>query len=49
MLADPIRMAIEKGKRVVVEHFDLIYSALGMNAALLVGVGEEVIVSRPTP
>ncbi len=49
VLADHIRIAIEKGKRVVVEHFDLIYSALGMNAALLVGVGEEVIVSRPTP
>ncbi len=49
VLADHIRIAIEKGKRVVVEHFDLIYPALNINAALLVGVGEEVIVSRPTP
>ena len=47
-LADAILYAINKGKRVVVEHFDLIYSQLGRNAHLLIGIGEEVIVTRPT-
>jgi len=47
-LADKILYAVNKGKRVVVEHFDLIYSQLGRNAHLLIGIGEEVIVTRPT-
>lgn len=48
VLADSILEAIKKGKRVVVEHFDLIYPFLGRNAHLLLGVGEEVIITRPT-
>ena len=47
-LADAILYAVGKGKRVVVEHFDLIYPQLGRNANLLIGIGEEVIVTRPT-
>jgi len=47
-LADAILYAISKGKRVVVEHFDLIYPQLGRNAHLLIGIGEEVIITRPT-
>lgn len=47
-LADAIIYAISKGKRVVVEHFDLIYPQLGRNAHLLIGIGEEVIITRPT-
>ena len=47
-LADAILYAVSKGKRVIVEHFDLIYSQLGRNAHLLIGIGEEVIVTRPT-
>ena len=53
-LARAIMAAIKKGKRVVVEHFDLVYpflkreeSELPVNADLMVGVGEEVIVTRP--
>jgi len=46
-LAEAIRSAVRLGKRVVVEHFDLIYSALGMNAHLLIGVGEEILITRP--
>ena len=53
-LAQAIIMAIEQGKRVVVEHFELIYPLLKMegsdhpiNADLLIGVGEEVLVTRP--
>jgi len=40
--------AVGKGKRVIVEHFDLIYQQLGRNAHLLIGIGEEVIITRPT-
>lgn len=47
-LAHAIQTAIRKGKRVVVEHFDLVFPLLGINADLLIGVGEEVVLSRPT-
>ncbi len=46
-LADAITEALEKGRRVVVEHFDLIYPLLGANANLLIGVGEQVLIARP--
>lgn len=48
VLADAIRRAVEMGRRVVVEHFDLIYPFLDMNAELLIGIGEEIIVTRPS-
>ncbi|MCL2278962.1 MAG: alanine-tRNA synthetase second additional domain-containing protein [Oscillospiraceae bacterium] len=47
-LADAILYAVNKGKRVIVEHFDLIYPHLGRNAHMLIGIGEEVIITRPT-
>lgn len=47
-LAQAVRSAVEDGKRVVVEHFELLYPHLGINAQVLVGVGEEVIITRPT-
>jgi len=47
-LADAVKKAIAHGKRVIVEHFDLLYPALGMNADILVGVGGEVILAKPT-
>lgn len=46
-LAEAVRDAVDRGKRVIVEHFDLLYPALGINAEILVGIGEEVIVTRP--
>ncbi len=46
-LAEAITEALDKGRRVVVEHFDLIYPLLGANANLLIAVGEEVLVARP--
>ncbi|MFW6266365.1 MAG: alanine-tRNA synthetase second additional domain-containing protein [Halanaerobiales bacterium] len=46
-LAEAIEKAIKKGKRVVVEHFDLIESYLDISPEVLVGIGEEVIVTRP--
>ncbi len=48
VLADAILEALQNGKRVIVEHFDLIYPLLGINANLLIGVGEQVLISRPT-
>ena len=47
-LAEAILKAISHNRRVVVEHFDLIYEALGHNAQVLVGIGEEIILARPT-
>lgn len=46
-LADAISEALNKGRRVVVEHFDLIYPILGANANILIGVGEQVLIARP--
>lgn len=46
-LAEATRRAMQAGKRVVVEHFDLLYPVLGINAELLIGVGEEILLTRP--
>ena len=46
-LAEAITEALEKGRRVVVEHFDLVYPFLGANANIIIGVGEQVLVARP--
>ncbi len=47
-LVEAVLYALERGKRVIIEHFDLIYPLLNINAALLIGIGDEIIVSRPT-
>ncbi|WP_028896531.1 hypothetical protein [Prevotella sp. HUN102] len=47
-IAEFVRTLIEHKKRVVVEHFNLLHQALGRNADLIVGIGEEIIVTRPT-
>ncbi|HOJ92255.1 MAG TPA: alanine-tRNA synthetase second additional domain-containing protein [Dictyoglomaceae bacterium] len=47
ILADAILSALNSGKKVVCEHFELLYPYLRRNADLLIGIGEEVIVSRP--
>ncbi|MBN2852691.1 MAG: alanine-tRNA synthetase second additional domain-containing protein [Clostridia bacterium] len=47
-LAEAIRQAVKMDKRVIIEHFDLIYDSLGMDADVMVAIGEEVIVTRPT-
>jgi hypothetical protein len=46
-IAEAVRAAIKEGRRVVVEHFEVLYPVLGINAQFLLGVGEEVIVVRP--
>lgn len=48
ILADAVLNALKNEKRVIVEHFDLLYPVLGVNADLLIGIGEEVFVARPT-
>ncbi len=47
ILVESIQEAVARGKRVVIEHFDLLYDALHFNADLIVGVGDQVIVTRP--
>jgi len=37
-----------RNRRVIVEHFDQLYPALGRNADIIVGIGEEIIVTRPS-
>jgi GTPase SAR1 family protein len=46
-IAEAITAAVSRGRRVVIEHFDLIWKTLGYNAQILFGIGEEVIVARP--
>lgn len=46
-LAEVVKKAISAGKRVIVEHFELLYPYLDYNASLIIGIGEEVIVTRP--
>jgi len=48
VLVDAVQQALAHGKRVIVEHFDLLYPALKVNADVLFGVGGEVIAVRPT-
>lgn len=48
VLAAAVQKALSHEKRVIVEHFDLLYPALGQNADILIGVGGEVLVVRPT-
>lgn len=48
VLAEAIQTAIGLGKRVIVEHFELVYPYLDRNAHLIIGIGEELIITRPT-
>ena len=48
-LAEAVQSALKLGKRVVVEHFDLLYPFLSKrNADILIGVGAEVVITRPS-
>lgn len=47
-IASFVQKAIECNRRVVVEHFNLLYPTLQMQADIMVGIGEEIIVVRPT-
>lgn len=47
LLVDAVNLAVLNKKRVIIEHFDELFPHLKVNADLLIGIGEEVIVSRP--
>ncbi len=47
VIAEAVKKAIASDRRVILEHFDLLYPVLEINAEVLIGVGEEVIVTRP--
>lgn len=47
-IVEAINKALAAERRVVIEHFDLIYDRLGYNAQVLIGIGEEVRVYRPS-
>lgn len=47
-IADFIKYLLENKRRVIIEHFNLIYPALQINADIIVGIGEEIIVTRPS-
>lgn len=46
-IADFVKHLLENNRRVIIEHFNLLYPALQINADILVGIGEEIIVARP--
>ena len=47
-IVDFVKKGLDKKRRIIIEHFDLIYPALGLNADLLIAIGEEIIVTRPS-
>ena len=47
-IVEYVQLLLEKKRRVVIEHFNLIYPALGRNADVIVGIGEEIILARPS-
>jgi len=47
-IVQAINQAIHNHRRVVVEHFDLIYKKMGYNAQILFSIGEDVRVFRPS-
>jgi len=47
-IAQAVLDVTSKNKRVIVEHFEILYPVLKRNADLLIGLGEEVLVTRPS-
>ncbi len=47
-IVDFVKGALDRGRRVIIEHFDLLYPFLHINADIMLGIGEEIIVTRPT-
>ena len=43
-----VKRVLAQNRRVIIEHFNLLYPALGINADIIVGIGEEIIVTRPS-
>ena len=47
-IAEVVTEAVRQRRRVIVEHFDLLYPHMEFNAQILFGIGEEVLVARPS-
>lgn len=47
-IVDFVNNALQHKRRVVVEHFNLLYPALQKQADVMIGIGEEIIVVRPS-
>ena len=47
-IVDFVNQALAARKRLVIEHFDLLTDALGRNADLLIAIGEQIIITRPS-
>lgn len=47
-IVDFVNGALEQERRVIIEHFNLLYPALQQPADIMVGIGEEIMVVRPT-
>ncbi len=47
-LAEAVRAAVMKKRRVIVEHYDLLETHFKFTPDLLIGIGEEVIVTKPS-
>ena len=47
-IAQAILDVTKQQKRVIVEYFEMLYPVLNRNADLMIGIGEEVIVTRPS-
>lgn len=46
-IVDFVNKLLANNRKVIIEHFNLLYPALNRNADVLVGIGEEIIVTRP--
>jgi len=46
-ITEAVRAALKDNRRVIIENFDALYPALGINAQIMAAVGEEIIVVRP--
>lgn len=46
-LATAVLEAAKQEKRVIVEHFEILFPLLNRNADLLIGIGEEILITRP--
>ena len=47
-IVDFVNSVLDSKRRVIVEHFDQLFPALGRNADMIIGIGEEIIVTRPS-
>ncbi|MDO5296115.1 MAG: alanine-tRNA synthetase second additional domain-containing protein [bacterium] len=47
-IVDTVKAIVNNKRRVIVEHFDLLYRHLGFNAQILFGLGEDLRVYRAT-